>query len=61
MSIKMIAAKRFRLAQQKGFAWIDPGRAYEVADERAAEFHERSGRGKRAQTEAPAKSGRKGA
>ncbi len=60
MTIKMIASKRFRLAQRKGFAWLDPGQPYEVADEKAADFHEQSGRGKRAKPEAPAKTGKKG-
>lgn len=61
MSIKMIASRRFRLAQPKGFAWIDTGQPYEVDDAKAADFHETTGRGKRAKSEAPAKPGKKGA
>lgn len=60
MSIKMVASKRFRLAQGKGFVWKDEGQEYEVASEKVAEFHETTGRGKRARTEAPAKTGKKG-
>lgn len=60
MTIKMIASKRFRLAQEKGFAWIDPGQPYTVADDKAADFHEETGRGKRVPATAPAKPGKKG-
>lgn len=60
MTIEMIASKRFRLAQPKGFVWLDPGQPYQVSDQAAAEFHETSGRGERAVTE-PAKPGKKGA
>ena len=55
MSIKMIATKRFRLAQSHGFVWIDPGRAYTVESARTAEVHEKSGRGQRAVTPKPQK------
>lgn len=58
MTIKMIAAKRFRLAQPKGFVWLDPDQPYEVDDAKTAEFHETTGRGTRQQT--PAKTGKKG-
>jgi hypothetical protein len=60
MTVNMIAAKRFRLAQPKGFVWVDPGQPYTVEDAKAADFHESSGRGNRASTE-PAKPGKKGA
>jgi hypothetical protein len=58
MTITMIATKRFRLAQPKGFVWLNPGDAYEVADADAANYHEITGRGSRAP--APAKTGKKG-
>lgn len=65
MTVKMIAAKRFRLPQDKGFRWLDKGEAYEVASEETADFHESTGRGNRkapkAESEAPAKAGKKGA
>jgi hypothetical protein len=60
MTINMIASKRFRLAQPKGFVWIDPGQPYAVEDATTADFHETSGRGSRAPAE-PAKPAKKGA
>lgn len=47
MAIEMIAAKRFRMATDKGFVWLDKGQTYTVATEKEAKFHER-GRGTRA-------------
>ncbi len=58
MTINMIASKRFRLVQPKGFVWIDPGQPYEVDNAKTADFHESTERGKRVQT--PAKTGKKG-
>jgi|TARA_A100001391_G_scaffold205427_1_gene206153 FKBP-type peptidyl-prolyl cis-trans isomerase (trigger factor) len=60
MSIKMVASKRFRLALEKGFVWKDEGQEYEVSSEKAADYHETSGRGKRAKPATPAPSGKKG-
>lgn len=57
MTIQMQAAKAFRLKLDKGFTWIAEGQPYEVADDRAAQFHEKTGRGKRMKSTKPAKKG----
>jgi hypothetical protein len=56
MTIEMIAAKRFRLPVR---GWVDPGDPYTVDTEKSAGFHEKTGRGKRAEVEpTPVKSGK---
>ena len=48
MTVQMIASKRFRMGKGKDFRSLDVGDPYEVDDEKAADFHESTGRGKRA-------------
>lgn len=59
MAIEMVAAKRFRLAQESGFVWIEKGQTYTVENEKQAQFHER-GRGKRVEQKQLVKNGKKG-
>lgn len=59
MTVEMKASKRFRLPHDpakadSGWKWVDAGEAYTVASAKEADWHEQSGRGKRASSK-PAK------